>query len=812
MKKHLFHENWLVTERKGMFGLPQSSEPEKVILPYDAMIFTERKENAPFASGNYALGKWEYEKHFFLSEDYKNKKVYFQFDGVYQNALIYINGEFAANRANGYAQFFVDATHLVRCNAENEIRVVVQLADGARWYSGAGIYRDVYLLTSELVHILPHGVKVSTPAADEELADVVIATTVKNSSARAMTTVRVETKLIDPTGKVAAENNAPLTILQGQEAVLRQRLWIEKPQLWELDVPALYECHTAVYGEEGELLDESCESFGIRTFRLSAARGLSMNGRPIKLMGCGIHHENGPVGAISMDSIEERKVAKLKEAGFNAIRMAHNPASEALLRACDKYGMLVMNEAFDTWTVSKVDFDNTLMFQKTWKEDLKSMVDASYNHPCVLMYSIGNEIADTGTPTGAARGREIVEYLRSLDNTRYVINCINGLVAVMELLQKMASDASSQRKEEGQNAINSMMNSFGDTMKQIAALDVVTNAIEEACSYLDIAGYNYMDSRYEADHERFPNRVICGTETFVPTIDQNWKKVKENPHVIGDFCWTGWDYCGEPGTGLVKYEAPPFEYGMGLPFPCLLSEVGEFTISGFRRPCSYYHEIVLGHRSQPYIAVQRPEHYYDEAIETPWSWSDSVGIWSFFGKEGEPVRVEVYSDAEEVELSCNGKVIGRHKTGEADHYKTIFDTVFEPGELKAVAFTDGKESGSFILRSAKGQPGLKAAPEKDSYSFGKREVIYLPISAADEEGEIFIGNKAFVRAEVEGPAEFMGFGTDDPVPAENFKDHGRTLYDGRALLVLRPAGAGKVRVRLSAEGMEDTVVHIDVEA
>lgn len=807
MIKKLFNDNWVVTERKGKFVALQ---PKNVTLPYDAMLFTRRQEDAPYASGNYPLGKWEYKKRFYLSQEDCGKKVIFQFDGVYQKSLIYINGTFAAYRSSGYSQFFVDATPHVHWGQENEITVLVHLADGARWYSGAGIYRDVYMLMAQPIYMIPHGLKITTPQVDAQMADVEICTSVCNQSGQASATVRIETTLLDPQGQIVATRSAPFTIREGETSALRQKLWVANPQLWDLDAPALYTCRSKVLDMDGCVLDESVETFGIRTFRLNPRDGLSINGRAIKLQGCGLHHENGPIGAVSTDAVEERKIAMLKAAGFNAVRTAHNPASEALLRACDKYGMLVMHEAFDTWTVSKVDFDNTLDFQANWKEDLQSLVDASYNHPSVLMYSIGNEIADTGSASGGARGREIVNYLRSLDNSRYVINCINGLVSVMGLLMGMAAASHEQAEKDGQDAINGMMSDLGDQMKQIVTLDVVGYAIEEACTYLDVVGYNYMDSRYEMDTVAYPNRIFCGTETFIPTIDKNWKLVKDMPNVIGDFCWTGWDYCGEPGTGLVKHVVTPVGFDMGLPFPCFLSNVGEFAISGFRRPCSYYHEIVLGLRKEPYIAVQRPEYHDGLNIYTPWSWSDSVGSWSWSGWENKPVTVEVYSDAEEVELLCNGTSLGRQSVGEENRFKATFETVYIPGELTAVAYMNGVEQSRFSLNSAEGAQFLGAVPEKEKYSISARDMIYIPICAKAENGEVLVTNKALVQASWEGPVEFMGFGTDEPCPTENFMEHARTLYDGRAILVLRPTASGIARVRLRTDGMADTEVTIEI--
>jgi len=809
MKREKFNEDWQVLKKGGMFGMPQNSKPRKVKLPFDAMFYEQRRADAPLLAASYPGGVWEYRKTFFLPEEFASKKVIFQFDGVYERSLVYLNGDCAASQACGYSQFFVDAGRYLKFGSENEIRVVVHIADSARWYSGAGIYRDVWMLTAELLHIEPHGVRITTPDISTDEATVHVATALRNDSAAAKIIAQVVTDILDDGGAVVASDKAPITVFRGQQAVLHQKLYVESPKLWDTESPVLYTCRTKLLSEADVVLDESSEPFGIRSLRLSPKSGFSLNGRSLKLRGACLHHENGPIGAVSMDFVEKRRISLLKKAGFNAIRTAHNPPSRALLRACDELGVLVLEEAFDTWTVSKVDFDHTLDFQACWEDDLESMVSEAFNHPSVIIYSIGNEIADTGTPNGSARGRQIAAKVRALDPTRFTLNSINGMVSVMKILEKMFADSQAKVEQEGQGAINSMMGGLGDLMKQVMMMDVVTQATAESFACVDIGGYNYMDSRYEMDRALFPNRLICGTETFIPDIAQTWRKVLDNDRVIGDFAWTGWDYVGEPGTGLVKYGQASIESGIGNPYPCFVSMVGEFSINGFRRPASYFHEIVLGLRKEPYIAVQRPQHYHDTSITTPWSWSDSVGSWSWQGFEGQPVRVEVYSDAQEVELLLNGNSIGKKPAGEANSFRAVFETVYQPGELIAVAYGKDGEKGRFTLRTAEGKTLLTAAAEKEHV--GPDDMIYVPIALADAAGSIFTTCQTRVKITVDGPGELLGFGTDDPSTTENFFDAERTTFDGRALAVIRPIGTGEVVIKVSAEGLRDVSVSVSVK-
>lgn len=828
MEKILFNKDWVVNERKGMLvGAQMVASSKQVTLPYDAMIFTKRTPDGPHAGGSFALGKWEYEKKFMVPAEWAGKRISLYFEGVYQNALVYLNDDLAASHNYGYAPFTIDADRYLKYGQENKLTVIVTLADGARWYSGAGIYRDVWVLVGGETYVEPHGLKIFTPDVTSSIAEVHASVKVRNASVMGKTTVKVKTEITDREGNVAASGIAPLTILRGENAVANIKMYVSEPKLWNLDDPNLYHMTATVIGEghftevgeyiDGPVVDMAEADFGIRSFRLNPKEGLVMNGRPIKLKGCAAHHDNGPAGSISTENIEERKIKKLKSNGFNALRTAHNPPSDALLRACDKYGMLVMDEFFDNWGHSKVPFDNTLNFKDSWREDVAAIIDMAYNHPSVLMYSIGNEIADTGSANGSIQGREIVEEVRRLDPHRYIINAINGMVSVMGIIEQMAAQsaektaqAQASSQAEGQEAINSMMSDLGDTMSQIMTLPVVGQLIEESCSVIDIAGYNYMDARYESDSAAYPNRIMCGTETFVPSIYKNWKLVKKLPNVIGDFCWTGWDYMGEPSTGLVKYEAPPMEYGMGLPFPALNSQVGEFTITGNKRTCAYYHEVVIGNRKAPFIAVYRPEHYYDKEILSPWSFGDTVCSYSYEGFEGKPIKAEVYSDAGEVELFLNGKSLGRKTITDEDKMVALYDFAYEPGELKAVNYRDGVVCEEYAIRSASGERKLIVELESDKVSLEKNDVIFVNVSVADAESIVYIQDKSRVRLTVEGPAELVGFANDDPCPDEDICDDTRTLYDGTALAVVRPNGTGTVKITASAQGYADAVAEVTV--
>lgn len=821
MKRERFNEQWRVSSKQGNFGVATVVDEKTVTLPYDAMIHTKRKPNVVGTNkkGFFENGTWEYKKTFAAPADWKDRKVMLEFGGVYQRAMVYVNGDLAGQRPYGYVPFTVELDKYLRYGEDNNITVAVRTADDARWYTGAGIYRDVNLLTAAKVYIQPQGVRVTTPDIDAQRAVVCVATTLQNDSGEEKITCKVVTEVLSAEGEVVATDTAPCTVFRGESAVLRQRVFVKGPKLWNVDTPNLYTCKTTVYAPDETVLDENMERFGIRGLSLDFDNGLRINGEMVKLRGTCLHHDHGPIGAAAIYGAEERRIKLLKEAGFNAIRMSHHPVGTAILRACDELGMLVMDEAFDMWTTSKSDFDYSIDFSTWWEKDVEAMVAQDFNHPSVIMYSIGNEIQDTGSPVGTAWGRKIAEKVRALDPTRYTLNSINGMVAVMELLMKMQADMMAQMQQEqpeeqpqqqAVGEINNMMSSAGEQMRQMMCMEAITHATAESFACVDIAGYNYMDTRYLMDRQLFPNRIVCGSETFPPDIDRNWRLVLDNGNVLGDFTWTGWDYLGEAGIGKIKYPDDGNVENVYGEYPALTAMVGDIDITGYRRPVSYYREIVFGQRTAPYIAVQRPEHYHDIAVPSMWSFTDAVSSWSWDGFEGKPVKVEVYSPAQEVELLINGKSVGRQPVGEANRFRAIFDATYEPGEIVAVAYTDGEKTGRTVLQSAKGEVKISAVAECDRIN-AVDGLAYVNIALTDDAGNVFVNQARKIKVTATGAGQLEGFGTGDPDSEENFYDDERTTFDGHALAVIRPTGVGEIIVTVSAEGMAPRTLKIVAE-
>ena len=763
MKATLFNNNWKFWEVTNSFALNWAPpEAARVLdLPHDAMIeIPQDPQSRSGANTGYRKGGvFSYSRNFYAASP--ERTYILKIEGAYMNAFVFVNGQLAAKRPFGYTVFYVPLNPYLDFGKENEIRIQVRSGaePNSRWYPGTGLYRDVYLLESGSQYIQPDSVQIRTiraPLAGSESGQCeaagggftgssgVIHLTLSGSPAAntgkdtaqirvnalvagpaAGKTGTLEVRITSPSGENAAAafvrvSQTPVSDpVNGSLAVPSQTaqildncsdqtqyypaeclLSIPQPLLWSAQTPYLYTCTLTLKNSFGEVLDTHQETFGIRTLTVSPSEGLRVNGQEVKLRGACIHHDSGILGAKTYEESHIRQIMKLKESGFNAIRCAHNPAAPALLRACDKAGMYVMDEAFDIWTRHKSDYDYGLYFEEWWEADIESMVRNDFNHPSVIMYSIGNEIPEIGTAQGGRITKLLCDKIRSLDETRFTTASVNGIFSVGEGLDQVVHDVASQLQSQGKiegnvNDFMAFMHSYMDDMTCHAIVDQV---ISVPFAYTDIAGYNYMGSRYELDGTLHPDRVIVGSETGIINIADNWKQVMRLPYLIGDFCWTGWEYLGEAGIGIANYDGASNPFGNAA-FPLQISGTGCIDITGNRLPMSYYREIVFGLRKDPYIAVQDPAHYGEGLIRNPWLLSDAIGSWSFRSHAGKPVVVEVYSDSEEVELLKNGVSLGCQKVGEQIPYMAFFETEWEEGTLTAISRNAGEETGKWELAS-----------------------------------------------------------------------------------------------------------------
>jgi beta-galactosidase len=812
LRRAPFNDGWAVRPKPNRFAERFGEAPEwaPVTLPHDAMIGTSRSPGAPAANAYFPGGTWEYRRELEALDD-RGPLVVLEFEGVYRDAVVSVNGTVVAHRPYGYSNFLVPIDHLLERGVTNELRVEARAGDDTRWYSGAGIYRDVWLLESGRVHLAPGGLQVKTPEVDAHRAVVAVAAVVRNQSTSSCAAMlRVE--LLDAGGAVVASTDAPVTTFPGDTLTVQTKLSVAAPRRWSPADPHLYTCR-AVLLDDGDELDEESTTLGIRSLSLDAERGLRIDGEPVLLRGACVHHDNGVLGSATIARAEERRVELLRAAGFNAIRSAHNPMSRAMLDACDRLGMLVMDETFDMWRQSKSEDDYAARFDDWWEADVEAMVRKDVNHPSVILYSIGNEVPDGSTPTGLHVGRALAEKVRSLDDTRFVTQAISGLlVGGAELFDEIREVATARGTNED-TGVNTAITNLADVMSRVQTSPVVAEKTHEAFSYLDVAGYNYMETRFEIDRDLFPHRAIAATESHPPIADACWAGVVDNPNVIGDFTWTGWDYLGEAGIGRIEYGSgrPPLGMAAFLgDYPWLTAWCGDVDITGLRRPQSYYREIVYGLRTEPYVAVQRPQHHgLVVAHASAWSWTDVVSSWSWPGHEGAPVVVEVYAAADEVELLLDGRSLGRQPAGAGHRFRAEFEVTYSPGVLEAVAWRGDEEAGRACLPSASGPVLLEACVDRAEIAAAAADLAFVELTLVDGSGTLYNTADRKVTVEVAGPGVLQGLGSADPRTEESFTDAACTTFDGRALAVIRPTGEGSITVTASAEGCEARRVRID---
>ncbi|WP_350353190.1 glycoside hydrolase family 2 TIM barrel-domain containing protein [Microbacterium sp. A8/3-1] len=800
MTRIAFVDGWSVGPKLGAFETRDGSTASvPVRLPHDALRDLPRAADAGQGvhSGYIPGGVFEYAKTFDVPEEWREKTVRIEFEGVYRDATVFLNGDFAAHEANGYSAFVVEADPFLRFGERNTITVEARVHRDSRWYTGGGIYRPVHLVVDDPVHLALDGTVVESHDIDAERAIVEIATSVANRTRHAATR-RLNWAVVDEDGAEVATGTSPVTVLPGEQAVARARLAVRSPRLWGPDSPHRYLVRTTLADGQGAVTDETVTRHGIRRLQLDVAHGLRVNGVVVDLRGACIHHDNGPLGAVSIADAEDRRVRLLKAAGFNAIRSAHNPASRALLDACDAHGMLVMDELTDVWTKSKTAFDSSIGFDERWRRDVASLVAKNRNHPSVVLVSIGNEILELATPHGATWSRRIAEEFRRLDPSRFVTNGINGVIANLGALAESMADAPPADP-------NTMMAEMGERMASMNASPLVTESTEESAAVLDVVGFNYADSRYDLDAELFPHRVIVGSETFPDRIASLWADVRRLPHVIGDFTWTGWDYIGEAGIGRVDYTDVEgyVPTGTAGPFPYLLADCGDIDITGHRLPASHYREIVFGLRTEPVIAVHRPQHHGRPSSKTPWSWDDVVSSWTWGAAEGSPVTVDVYADAEEVELLLDDVVIDRVAVGSPLPLIARFETRYRRGVLTAVAYAAGQEVARTSLRTA-GEPRLVARAERTEIT-GADALAYIALTIEDAEGTVLCDADVPVTVEVSGGV-IAGMGSGQPRTEEGFAGPTRSTHDGRALVIVRPSDLGEIVVTASAAGFPSAEV------
>ena len=744
-----------------------------VTLPHDAMILETRNPDCPngTATGFLPGGKYFYETQLFGKPEWAERRVLLEFEGVYMDSSVMLNGEQVGGRLYGYSNFFVDISGKLRIGEENTLRVIADNSKcpNSRWYSGSGIYRPVNLWVGPRDGIEPESVKI--------------------------TTVSIEPAVIRVQSPVGVSVTVEGITGEGTDFTLT----IPDARLWSAETPNLYTAHVT-RGEDSEDI-----RFGIRTLAWDAKRGFQVNGETVKLRGGCVHHDHGILGAAAWDKAEYRRARTLKDLGYNAIRYSHNPAGKNFLDVCDELGLYVIDESFDQWKVPQSACDYALHFDAEWQRDVESMVSKDYNHPCVVMYCVGNEITDTGLPFGGAICKAICAKFKALDQSRPTMIAINSMLST---LAAMKAKQAAEKKEESENVGSKEVNDIVALLPKIMASitpDSLEAIIHDCVEAVDIVGYNYGHNLYEGTQEKYPERVILSSETFPARMGSNWDKVMQNDYVIGDFHWTAWDYLGEAGVGLPVYGTSKAPFSKS--YPAFTAACGSVDLTGCPESAAMYTAILWGACKEPYIGVRPVDHSGEEYALGNWRMTDSVNSWTWPGCEGRTAEIEVFSPGCEAELLQDGVSLGRKAL---DHLKAQFKASYRPGMLTAICYDDkGTELSRSQLRTAGEAKKLAVLPEEGRITAG--DIVYIPIHVTDEDGVVNKSAQRRVRVKVDGVGKLLALGSACPDTEESYQSDSFLSDHGRVLAVVLSSGKpGTIRVKATADGLESAAAEIAV--
>ena len=769
--------------------LGDTAPGKTVTLPHDAMLAEPRTALSAGGTntGWYEGYDYEYRRTLTVPENELADTHILEFEGVYHNAEVWLNGQKAAFRPYGYTNFYVDYAPYLH-SGENELRVIARNADqpNSRWYSGAGIYRPVQLWTARGAHITLNGVKIRTLSLDPAVVEVRVKTTAPG-------TVRLT---VDDLPAMQQESDG--------EAVFT--LTLDNARLWTPETPNLYTCRVSFAD------DEVTETFGVRKVEWGTD-GFLLNGKRYIIQGACIHHDNGLLGAVCDPDAVARKVRLLKENGYNAIRSAHNPCSKALLADCDRQGMLVMDEYIDHWYIHKTEHDYVDYFNDWWRQDLTDMVEKDYNHPCVVLYSTGNEVSETAQKRGIALTKEMTDFLHGLDDSRPVTCGVNiffnflssiGFGVYSDEKAKKEAERAEKAKQRGEKAakkkavgsqfFNNLAGLLGDEfMKRGATLHGCDVKTRDAFANMDIAGYNYGIYRYKHDLKKYPQRLILGSETFCNDAYKFRELAKQEPRLVGDFVWAGMDYLGEVMVGSWEYAdyAETFDGGPGW----VSAGSGRIDLTGKPLGEALYTRVALEADNGPYIAVCPVNHTGDRHSPSAWKMTNAMPSWSWTGCEGGKANVEVYARAARVELVLNGHTVGS-KTLKNDCLAR-FSIPYESGTLEAVSYDAADhEIGRCKLQSAGGTTRLTLDAEEPAVKPG--HLCYIRLRYTDENGITKPLARGSIQVQVRG-GTLVGLGSACPFNKHSYLDSETDTYYGEALAIVR-MGDGDAMTIAASDG------------
>jgi beta-galactosidase len=798
-RDHLFNTGWKFI-RDSVAGAEQpgfnDSEWIAVDLPHDYSIMDLPGEDGPDQTGPFSRkspgngnstgqvpgGTGWYRKSFTISNPDEGKIAILKFDGVYMESEVWVNGKKAGTHKNGYTPFWFDITSLL--NSAGKTNVIAVRVDNtgrnSRWYSGSGIYRNVHLTLTQPVHVVVWGVNITTPEINQNSAFVEIAVTTENEREKKVK-ANVIINIKDKADRLVATENEKIVLASKSDNITTKRIEVKDPLLWSVESPDLYSAEIIIK-VGNKVTDKYNQTFGIRSLEFSAEKGFLLNGKSVELKGGCMHHDNGLLGSAAFDRAEERRVEIMKSNGFNAIRCAHNPPSTAFLDACDKLGMLVIDEFTDMWVVYKNPQDYSRFFREWWNEDLTGMIMRDRNHPSIIMWSIGNEIPGRTDTTGVRIGKQLAERIKSLDNSRAVTEAVCAFLTP------------------------------GGWENTFTSFEI-----------LDIGGYNYEWAKYEPDHQKYPERIMYSSESFPLDAYDSWKPAEKLPYVIGDFVWTSMDYLGEVliGNSTIVPEAQKSR-SSGIPsdfkipegvnifdlqvrrpssWPAYVAWCGDIDITGEKKPQILYRDVIWDN-SKIEINVHAPiPKGYAENVSM-WGWADESPSWSWKGNEGKPLEVRVFTKASHVQLELNGMIIGEKDLTEDDKYIAIFKVPYQPGELKAIAIENGKEIEGKVLKTSGEAAGLRLIADRSTINADRNDLSFIKVEVVDKNDLVVPDAEVKVKLTITGNGELAATGNASPNDMESVNKPVIKTFKGKAQAILRPfSTGGNITLKAESEGL-----------
>lgn len=737
-------------------------------IPHDWSIegpFSEENPSGP-RGGYLPAGIGWYRKKFKIPTENEGKRVFIKFDGVYMNSDVWLNGHKLGNRPYGYISFSYDLTpYLNYGDQENvlTVRVDNSAQPGSRWYSGSGIYRHVWLIITEQLHVAENGTYITTPAISESEATINIKTKIRNHYSEPVD-CQLETLIVNAENEEIKRVSSDYQIKAIDVHQFEQKVKIDNPQLWSPDKPHLYRAITTV-SKKGKIVDTYQTVFGIRDIEFDANKGFILNGSQVKIKGVCLHHDNGPLGAVCLEPALERQLKILKEMGCNAIRTSHNPPSSELLNLCDRHGFLVMDEAFDEWNeamrpvvwkdgeMERIPIKAYKRFFNEWaKRDLTDMIRRDRNHPSIIIWSVGNEIPESTKREGVNLLKKLVEIVHIEDPTR------PATAATVDM-----EGANEQGFPEPQ----------------------------------DIVGYNYQEDMYEGDHQKYPDRVIIGSENrsappFTARGDysklkertrderlleacKSWKITSDNDYACGLFLWTGFDYLGEP---------TPYSW------PARSSYFGVMDLCGFPKDDYYFYQSQWMDKPMLHIFPH-------------WNWE---------GEEGKQIPVWCYSNCDSVELFLNDKSLGVKDINHMKDFYKIWQVSYQPGTLKAIGRKDGNIVCEKEITTAGRPTRVVLSSNRDSIKANGQDLVYITVRIEDEEGNLVPEADNLIEFTIEGEGSLVGLGNGDPCSHEDFKASCRKAFNGLCLAIVQSTqNRGELSLTATSSGLSSDSVVIRCE-